>query len=121
MTPVALILVVFGLSLSVTRGEPPLTDNGLAFTPAMGWDNWNAFACDVSEDLLLGTAQKIVDYGLRDAGYTYVVLDDCWQDGRNENGSIRPDFSKFPNGMKDVGNKVGAMIARMHSIIAKGV
>lgn len=37
--------------------------NGLAVTPQMGWDNWNAFGCDVSEELLLGTARKIVDYG----------------------------------------------------------
>lgn len=37
--------------------------NGLAVTPQMGWDNWNAFGCKVDEKLLLGTAQKIVDYG----------------------------------------------------------
>ena len=37
--------------------------NGLALTPQMGWDNWNAFACDINETLLLNTAQKIVDYG----------------------------------------------------------
>lgn len=42
--------------------------NGLANTPAMGWDNWNAFACMVSEELILNTAQKIVDFGLRDLG-----------------------------------------------------
>ena len=37
--------------------------NGLAVTPQMGWDNWNAFACDISQELLLSTAKKIVDYG----------------------------------------------------------
>ena len=42
--------------------------NGLALTPAMGWDNWNAFGCKVSEDLILSTAQKIVEFGLRDLG-----------------------------------------------------
>ena len=42
--------------------------NGLAITPQMGWDNWNAFGCDVDEELLLNTAQKMVDYGLRDLG-----------------------------------------------------
>ena len=42
--------------------------NGLALTPQMGWDNWNAFGCDIDEKLLLGTAQLIVDYGLRDLG-----------------------------------------------------
>lgn len=42
--------------------------NGLALTPQMGWDNWNAFGCKINEDLLLSTAQKIVDFGLRDLG-----------------------------------------------------
>ena len=42
--------------------------NGLAVTPQMGWDNWNAFGCDVDEELLLSTAQKMVDFGLRDLG-----------------------------------------------------
>ena len=42
--------------------------NGLALTPAMGWDNWNAFGCKVSEELILSTAQKIVEFGLRDLG-----------------------------------------------------
>ncbi|KAF2725802.1 glycoside hydrolase family 27 protein [Polychaeton citri CBS 116435] len=81
--------------------------NGLAATPPMGWDNWNAFGCDVSEDLLLGTASRIVDIGLRDVGYQYVVLDDCWSDGRYEsNNSLKPDFTKFPNGMKDVADRI---------------
>ncbi len=42
--------------------------NGLALTPQMGWDNWNAFGCKINEELLLSTAQKIVDFGLRDLG-----------------------------------------------------
>lgn len=42
--------------------------NGLSNTPAMGWDNWNAFGCMISEELILNTAQKIVEFGLRDLG-----------------------------------------------------
>lgn len=83
--------------------------NGLAITPQMGWDNWNAFACDVSETLLLGTAQRMVELGLKDAGYQYVVLDDCWSDGRYPNGTLKPDFTKFPNGMKHVADAVHAL------------
>ncbi|CRJ85982.1 hypothetical protein BN1723_000049 [Verticillium longisporum] len=52
-------------------------NNGLARTPQMGWNNWNALGCDVSEALLLDTSRKLVDLGLRDLGYNYVVLDDC--------------------------------------------
>ena len=83
--------------------------NGLAVTPQMGWDNWNAFGCDVSEDLLLGTAQRIVELGLRDVGYHYVVLDDCWSAGRSANGSLMPDLTKFPNGMKHVADQIHAL------------
>lgn len=72
-------------------------------------DNWNAFGCDVSEDLLLGTAQRMVELGLRDAGYNYVILDDCWSDGRYPNGSLKPDFTKFPNGMKHVADQIHAL------------
>ena len=72
-------------------------------------DNWNAFGCDVSEELLLGTARKIVDYGLRDLGYYYVVLDDCWSAGRSENGTLLANTTKFPNGMKHVGDQLHDM------------
>lgn len=55
--------------------------NGLNLVPQMGWDNWNAFGCDVNESLLLTTAQDMIDYGLRDLGYNYIILDDCWSVG----------------------------------------
>ena len=42
--------------------------NGLALTPAMGWDNWNAFGCKISQELIISTAQKIVELGLRNLG-----------------------------------------------------
>lgn len=81
--------------------------NDLGTTPQMGWDNWNAFSCDVSEDLLLGTARSIVQYGLRDAGYEYVILDDCWQTNeRNSTGHLVANSTRFPNGMRDVADQV---------------
>jgi len=72
-------------------------------------DDWNAFGCDVSENLLLSTAQKIVDYGLRDLGYHYIILDDCWSAGRDANGSLVANSTKFPSGMKAVGDALHAM------------
>ncbi|KZF25420.1 glycoside hydrolase family 27 protein [Xylona heveae TC161] len=81
-------------------------DNGLARTPQMGWNNWNAFACDVSEELILGAADKLVSLGFRDLGYTYVLLDDCWSAGRSENGSLQHNTTRFPNGMADVADQI---------------
>ena len=83
-----------------------LLTNTASFVIDISIDNWNSFGCDVSEDLLLGTARKIVTLGLKDLGYNYVILDDCWSNGRYENGSVRPDFEKFPNGMAHVGNAI---------------
>lgn len=71
--------------------------NGLNLTPQMGWDNWNAFGCDVSEDLLLTTADAMEAYGLKDLGYNYVILDDCWSAGRNEYRIQVANPIKFPS------------------------
>ncbi|KAL3425744.1 glycoside hydrolase family 27 protein [Phlyctema vagabunda] len=85
--------------------------NGLAVTPQMGWDNWNAFGCDVSEELLKQHAELIVDYGLKDLGYQYVVLDDCWSVGRNtsHNDSLIADPEKFPRGMAAVAEDIHSL------------
>ena len=73
---------------------------GLAMTPPMGWNSWNKFGCDVSEKLIKEIADAMVSSGMKDAGYEYVVIDDCWQVGRDENGNIIPDPERFPSGMK---------------------
>ncbi|KAK9368823.1 glycoside hydrolase superfamily [Lipomyces kononenkoae] len=83
--------------------------NEMGVTPAMGWNNWNAFACSVSEDLLISTAEKMAAFGLRDAGYEYIVLDDCWSMGRDSKGNLQYDPAKFPNGMKSVAEKVHSL------------
>ncbi|KAL9088734.1 MAG: hypothetical protein Q9165_006043 [Trypethelium subeluteriae] len=75
----------------------------------MGWDNWNAFQCNVNESLLLNTARAMVNYGLRDLGYDYIVLDDCWSIGRNSTGYLVANPEKFPNGMKYIADKLHGM------------
>ena len=52
---------------------------GLAPTPPMGWNSWNKFGCDVSEKLIKEAADALVSSGMKDAGYNYIVIDDCWQ------------------------------------------
>jgi alpha-galactosidase len=80
--------------------------NGLAITPPMGWNNWNSLACNVSEDLLLSTSKKLIDLGLQDLGYDHVVLDDCWQAPRGDDGYVTADKEKFPRGMKHVSDEL---------------
>ena len=62
--------------------------NGLNLVPQMGYDEWNAFQCNVNESLLLDTARAMVNFGLRDLGYQYIILDDCWSSGRNSSGYL---------------------------------
>jgi alpha-galactosidase len=74
--------------------------NGLALTPPMGWNSWNKFACDVNEKVVRDTADAMVASGMRDAGYQYVVIDDCWQGPRDANGFITADPQRYPSGIK---------------------
>jgi alpha-galactosidase len=83
-------------------------DNGLARTPPMGWNSWNHFGCDVSERLIRETADAMVTSGLRDAGYRYVVIDDCWQVAREADGTIVADSTRFPHGITALADYVHA-------------
>ncbi len=78
----------------------------LARTPPMGWNSWNHFGCDVNELLIRETADAMVASGMRDAGYLFVNIDDCWHGTRDENGFIRPDPARFPSGMKALADYV---------------
>ena len=79
----------------------------LGLTPPMGWNSWNTFTWQINEELIKQAADAIVENGLKDAGYEYVVIDDCWSEKqRDENGRLVPDRRKFPNGMKAVADYV---------------
>lgn len=72
----------------------------LALTPPMGWNTWNKFGCNIDEKLIREAADAMVSTGMKDAGYTYIVIDDCWHGKRDSLGFIHPDPQKFPSGMK---------------------
>ncbi len=75
--------------------------------PAMGWNTWNSFGPDISEKLIMESADKLVETGLKDAGYEYIVIDDCWSlRERDSNGRLVADPKKFPHGMKYVSDYV---------------
>jgi alpha-galactosidase len=72
----------------------------------MGWNSWNKFACNVNEQTVRDTADAMVSSGMRDAGYQYVVIDDCWQGPRDPGGVITADALKFPSGIKALADYV---------------
>lgn len=75
--------------------------------PAMGWNSWNTFGADINENLIRETVDSMVESGLKDHGYEYVVIDDCWSlKQRDDKGRLVADPEKFPNGMKAVGDYI---------------
>jgi alpha-galactosidase len=75
----------------------------------MGWNSWNKFACNVSDELVRGMADAMVKAGMKDAGYQYVVIDDCWQVSRDEHGDIVADPQRFPHGIKALADYVHSL------------
>ena len=83
-------------------------DNGLAKTPPMGWNSWNAFAGTIDETKMKQIADVMVTSGMKDAGYVYLNLDDNWManPARDSSGNLRGDPTRFPSGMKALGDYI---------------
>ncbi|HWZ96539.1 MAG TPA: glycoside hydrolase family 27 protein [Candidatus Dormibacteraeota bacterium] len=100
-------LIAFAsLYLLILPSSANAWDNGVALTPPMGWNSWNKFGCNVSEDMIKSMADAMITSGMKDSGYQYVVIDDCWQVSRDENGFIVADPQRFPSGMKALADYV---------------
>lgn len=96
------LLILFSVNTFAQKFE------GLALTPPMGWNSWNTFQTKISEKLVMETADMMVSSGMKDAGYTYLVLDDGWMamERDSKTGDLVPDPEKFPHGMKVVADYV---------------
>jgi alpha-galactosidase len=86
-------LAALFLFLPVTA---PAQQNGLAATPPMGWNSWNHFHRKVDDATIRAQAEAMVSSGMRDAGYTYINIDDTWEGERDAKGNIQTN-SKFPD------------------------
>ena len=105
------LMIAVLIALGITCGNGTLTaqsasGRSLAPTPPMGWNSWNKFACNVSEELIHETADSMVSSGMRAAGYQYVNIDDCWQVSRDAQGTIVADPTRFPSGIKALADYV---------------
>ena len=114
--PICYLKRLVGIKEKVTEiYDPTAYENGVALTPPMGWSSWNTFKNHIDEDLIYDTAKAIAESGLKDAGYTYVNLDDNWHSSlRDENGNLQGDLTTFAHGIpnlvkkiNDLGLKVG--------------
>ncbi|MEZ0110658.1 alpha-galactosidase [Catenulispora sp. EB89] len=98
---VALSLTAGPLTVfSVSAPQAQALGNNLALTPQMGFNDWNAYGCNVSESLIKSTALAMHTDGMQAAGYSYVNIDDCWlTHNRDSSGHLVPDPAKFPDGI----------------------
>ena len=100
-------LLLLALTMATLNSFGQKFEN-LALTPPMGWNSWNKFGCNVNEQMLRDIADAMVESGMKDAGYQYIVVDDCWHGERDSLGFIHPNPENFPSGMK-------ALIDYIHS------
>ena len=89
LIPILCIGLTIGhLATAEEDSSKTISVSQLAETPPMGWNSWNTFGPDISADVVRGVADKIVELGLKDLGYQYVVIDDHWQGGRDAKGHL---------------------------------
>lgn len=75
--------------------------------PPMGFNTWNTFGHEPNEKIILDTVDAFVKKGYKDAGYEYIIIDDCWAEHkRDENGRLVADKEKFPHGMKYIADYI---------------
>jgi alpha-galactosidase len=99
-------ILIAMLGLLIAPARLAAQEKPLASTPPMGWNSWNKFGCNVSEDLIRLMADAMAKSGMKDAGYQYVVIDDCWQVERDKTGNIVADPKRFPAGIKALADYV---------------
>jgi len=74
----------------------------LAPAPPMGWASWNHYFCDYDEKTIREQADALVSTGMRDAGYKYVIIQECIAPRRNTKGNLVVDSARFPSGIREL-------------------
>lgn len=83
------------------------TNKPMGYLPPLGWNSWNTFTWDINETLIKEVADCFVEQGYKDAGYEYIVIDDCWSlKERDAEGNLVADPEKFPSGMKAIADYI---------------
>jgi alpha-galactosidase len=114
----ALLLTMAGVA---HLPSTPTHDSTLAPTPPMGWNSWNQVGCSgLTQAVVEAAADHLVSTGLNRAGYSYVVVDDCWQGPRDSAGELTADPTRFPSGMAALADYVHARGLRFGIYAAPG-
>ena len=91
-----LLIAIMLVLLCLTSARLHAQDSSLAKTPPMGWNSWNLLGCKVSDQGVRAAADAMAASGMKDAGYTYINIDDCWEGQRDAQGNIQSN-ERFPH------------------------
>ena len=107
MHPLAPLLVG---STTLGAASALISPDGTGRLPAMGWSSWNEYEDRINETVFVRVAELLDELGLKDKGYQYVNIDDAWSDKvhtrDNRTKELRPDYSKFPQGIAHTADRV---------------
>jgi alpha-galactosidase len=92
----------------LSMGSMAAVFDDLARTPPMGWNSWNLFDKDITEQDVMQMAEAMVSSGMAEAGYEYIVLDTGWQSGRDSHCQVMTDQERFPHGMRSLADYIHA-------------
>jgi alpha-galactosidase len=105
-----LLLIIANFALFVT---PLVSRDGTGRLPGMGWNSWNEYGCEINDMVFINVANKLISLGLKDLGYEYVNIDDCWSDKEKRRHPVTreiiPDFGKFPQGIRHTVQQIHAL------------
>ena len=97
------LLLLLAISSIICSGQKYAN---LAPAPPMGWNSWNFFNCNINEEKIKHMADAMASNGMKEAGYQYIVIDDCWQVSRDKDGYVIADPNKFPSGIKTLADYI---------------
>src|SRR5437868_4898146 len=90
-----------------------VSQDGTGRLPAMGWNSWNEYGCNIKETDFIKVGQLLISLGLKDLGYQYVNIDDCWSDKQKRRDpttkEILPDKDKFPQGISHTAHEIHSL------------
>lgn len=102
--------VAFAALLMASSAMAIVSPDGTGRLPTLGWNSWNEYGCDINEEVFVEVGELLVSLGLKDLGYEYVNIDDCWSDEAlkrdNVTHKIIPDYKKFPKGISHVSERI---------------
>lgn len=94
-----------------------VSQDGTGRLPAMGWNSWNEYGCNINESVFIAVGQQLVSLGLSELGYKYVNIDDCWSDKQKRRDQVTkeilPDITKFPQGISHTAEAIHALGLKM--------